>query len=192
MGQSCMTVLKTLDLTIRIAKKDVAKSLLFYKKTTTLAEKMAEEANLIVIAADELCKLAEDSLVKASEDEAVNRKDQIEITKKINELKASQARNEALKKNLKNELENTQIECDKAEAEAKEARDKAFTLKLVSVISKGVSNLNPMKISPLNFNDNDKTDVHHDEKNKNSISKKMINEESKRKDDNTKAINDCR
>merc|ERR1711904_146859 len=106
----------------------------------------AEEANLIVIAADELCKLAEDSLVKASEDEAVNRKDQIEITKKINELKASQARNEALKKNLKNELENTQIECDKAEAE--EARDKAFTLKLVSVISKGVSNLNPMKISP--------------------------------------------
>jgi len=83
-----------------IEHKKVEKSLKYLKKCATMANRMAEESQILIDKSDALVKLATDALVEANEDYVGTVEERKRIQKLINDLKVEEAKQKAIKADL--------------------------------------------------------------------------------------------
>ncbi|MFI5343267.1 MAG: hypothetical protein ACHQUC_03505 [Chlamydiales bacterium] len=133
--QASLTALRIHKAALRIVEKDSNKAVNFLTNCAELARQMAEESDKLVKRAEAMCNQASEALIAATKDEVDTETARKAILKEIANLKATEAKLKQLTEDLTSDIAEAQAEERKAAKEAKDARNKAFIIGLLSAVS---------------------------------------------------------
>lgn len=108
------------------------KTLVFLRKCSREASRMAEECGKLVVEASELCEMSSRALMDAQRDESLSNKERNEIRKMVDESRARQAEADAKILQLHRQIEEYRKQQAKVAAKADMERLRDFCLKVIS------------------------------------------------------------
>ena len=130
---ACLTALKLHKLALGLAEKDkTSRSIQQIIKTGNLAKEMAKVSGDLVTMAKNLCDMSEQGLIAATQDETVTVEKKQQVEKMVKEFEASQKNLDTKLEQLHEDIAERTKAVEKAQAEATDARNKAFALSMVS------------------------------------------------------------
>ena len=133
---SCITALKCLNQTIRVAEKnDLKKALNMWRRCSKMAGVMADNSTILETIANELVEKATAALIAASKDESMTYTEKKYIEDSINNFKIRQVGLESKAKSLSERIE----KLNKDQEELAKSIDKESLREGLKAISKGIA-----------------------------------------------------